>query len=78
MNAIAKALVEQVATWDKHEETWEVNIPLPKQIRAEYDDFEVAFDGLREFFDWAEQVGVDHHYAAYNDSDGSKVLTVVF
>lgn len=51
LNTTARKLMEQLATWDRLEETWEVVLPLPHAVSVEmnpHDEWETTHKQVEE------------------------------
>ena len=75
MNPTAVKLMEQLATWDKLEGTWEVVIPVTSTVSAQVIEGDDWFNAQLQIAEALEQNGLD--FSTVNFEDGVLTLSGV-
>jgi hypothetical protein len=71
----AVKLMEQLATWDNLEGTWEVVIPVTPTVSAQVVEGDDWFNAQFQLASWLEQNGLD--FSTVNFEDGVLTLSGV-
>ena len=70
MMKTSAAAMKKIASWDRHEECWEIHIPLPSKVEVKVEDGENWMNVMEEIHTALQENGISYATMGRNDGVG--------
>ena len=67
MMKTSASVMKKLATWDRHEECWEIGIPLPSKVEVKLEDGEFALDTSLELHTILQENGIAYSTMGFKE-----------